>query len=1076
MLFKLAMGSATCDGLQMRRSALLALTLGCASCLRTPCEQDGLCLVTTSVALRPSDSSLASADIDGDGHLDVVTVGGFGVALRRGHGDGSLAVPTVWTLPTEAVDLALGDLDGDGLQELVTTFPSRGSLAWLPGTVGGWDAAPRELEVGADVQALLAADLDGDGADELITSERHRGRLHLWMGAAAGPGASRYIDIGGEAVAMVAGDFVAGAGLELAVAIPSLGVVERRAFSPTVGLAHTGTAWTSAFPASLVVADLDPDGRDDLAGIDSLDRTLWIGLGDGAGGWHREHSWPLAETPNQVFARRGPTGPELGIISGDRNGVTLIDPFTGAARIEAVAAGWLRSVVAGDFVAGGSEELVYLHGSVRIVEELAGYRAQPLWTAPASGLTGVVAVVDLDGDEVPELIAEELSQSALVVFAGAGKEYLEVARHPLSGALDGLRALARDDGGADLVWWQRELVGTPSPLGVLTYTPGAGLAEVATMALDEPILDIIAADHDGDGWPDLAVTVDLGDEYEQQALVFVMREPDGGLTSGPRVLEGAYIDAVVAAQIDGAAGEDLWVIGQGMVRSVLGGAVTPMGMYFGTPGWSNATFMAADLDGDAQADMVICDAYGGASVAAGHPDGTLGYPVELATGSCDRLTACDLDADGDLDLVRERQLAGGLRGAVEVHRADPDGWRSTGAFADAPNLLQTATACHGSAILQWSGTTSGGTLRGVVTGPALREAELPVHFARPAPPADLNGDGLDDLFVNDRDSPTLGLALADGEGGFHSVQQLAMPLAAGHTLLTYTTAELDGRPGKELVVVISTPGIEGFLRQIWSLRAGQLVTLASLATFALAGGDFDGDGVDELLFGPDSGPQPVWPGVDGAKIRTVDLDPALLDELAGLRVADIDGDGMDDLLVTRLPDAGTIEVLRSGGDGTFEAPRPWRLERDGYTNLDNLGIGDVDADGKVDLVVFDYPGRLTIGHGDGEGSMLAVSEESHDLGILLTIGVLGVSVRGAPLVDDLDGDGRAEVALLLREYGQPDMLRVIRPGSASEPTPWPLDGVTSSDAVVRMQLTADTPAWAVIGYQGVVIVTAEGGT
>ncbi|MBA3548775.1 MAG: VCBS repeat-containing protein [Nannocystis sp.] len=244
-------------------------------------------------------------------------------------------------------------------------------------------------------------------------------------------------------------------------------------------------------------------------------------------------------------------------------------------------------------------------------------------------------------------------------------------------------------------------------------------------------------------------------------------------------------------------------------------------------------------------------------------------------------------------------------------------------------------------------------------------------------------------------------------------------------------------------------------------------------------GDFDGDGRDELLFGPDD-PRLVWLGVAGASTRAVDLDPALFFELVELRAADIDGDGMHDLLVTRGFDPPTLQVLRSRGDGSFEAPRPWPLApNNGYRGLDSLGIGDVDVDGdgEVDLVMFANPGTLLIGHGDGEGGMRAASQESHDIGIIFTGGFATRSVRGAPLVDDLDGDGRAEVALLVTEYGQPDRLQVIRPGSAGEATPpWSLDDVTSSQAVVRMQLTADTPAWAVVGHQGVIIVTADGGT
>ncbi len=1076
MLFKLVMEPETCHGLQMRRAALLVWMMGGAGCLRTPCEQDGLCFAATQVALRPIDLSLASADIDGDGHLDLVSVGGTAAALRRGHGDGSLAAPMVWTLPSRAEQLALGDLDGDGVQELVTTFPSRGSLAWVPGAVGGWHASPRELDVGADIRVLLTADLNGDGAEELIASEHDRGRLHLWMGAAAGPSAQRYLDIGGEAVALAAGDFHGDAGLELAVAIPSLGVVERRGFSPAVGLERMGTAWSSVFPASLVVADLDADGRDDLAGIDSLDRTLWIGLGDGDGGWHREYSWPLAETPRQVFARRGPITPELGVISGDGIGVTLIEPFTGAARIEALAASALQAVVTGDFVAGGSEELVYLHGSVAMVEELGGYRGSPLWTAPEGGPTGLVVVADLDGDEVPELIAEDTVQSALVVFAAEGAGYVEVSRYPLSHGLAGLRALARGDGGADLVWWE-PIAGGLTGYGMLTYTPGSGLTKGPVSLENGYIVDIVAVDLNGDGWSDGAIRVESIDD-SGRALVLAIREPNSGLPFGQKLLAGEQIDAVAAAQIDGVGGEDLWVIGDGKLRVVLGGEVSPVALEYGGLMTPNTSFLAADLNGDAQADLVICDRDTGAAVAYGHPDGSIDAFVAIAgLDPCGRLTTCDLDADGDLDLIVER-LIDFKRAVVEVHRADPDGWVATGAFAfaDPPYLWQTATMCQGQEVIRWSGTATGGTLHEVVAGPALRERRLPSQPYQVVRTADLDGDGLDDLYTHDQGAVTVAVAIADGEGGHQNVQSIQMPLAAGQSLLGLRTAELGAGPGTELLAQIAGPGITTPIWAVWSLRETELVALGSLGSLGsdlTTVGDFDGDGGDELLIGLGGSPQLLWVTSDGAIGRRLTLDPALLVGVEALRVADMDGDGMDDLLLIRDAEPDVVEVLRSRGDGSFEARRRWQFElnRDDISldhgvqiSLDGIGIGDLDGDGALDLVAYKYE-TLMIVHSDGDGGKRAASEQ---------VASIEGYVRGPPLIDDLDGDGRVEVALLVLDDGQPDRLQVIRPGGAGEGMSPLLLDEGSSHVMVRMRLTADTPAWALLGYQGAVIVTAGG--
>ena len=76
-------------------------------------------------------TSLSFADVDGDGHLDVVMAYGGNegttVAILLGDGTGNLTQANVdlELLGGDARDVALGDFDGDGLVDIAVAYGTR---------------------------------------------------------------------------------------------------------------------------------------------------------------------------------------------------------------------------------------------------------------------------------------------------------------------------------------------------------------------------------------------------------------------------------------------------------------------------------------------------------------------------------------------------------------------------------------------------------------------------------------------------------------------------------------------------------------------------------------------------------------------------------------------------------------------------------------------------------------------------------------------------------------------------------------------------------------------------------------
>jgi hypothetical protein len=112
--------------------------------------------------------SCAAADIDGDGHVEMVIGGGGALLWYR---------PATFERGVIAegrfvVGLATEDVDGDGCLEIVSGMEDGGSqIAWFKsrgGIVGPWDRHMVDGACTGSPHDVLFADMDGDGRNELV--------------------------------------------------------------------------------------------------------------------------------------------------------------------------------------------------------------------------------------------------------------------------------------------------------------------------------------------------------------------------------------------------------------------------------------------------------------------------------------------------------------------------------------------------------------------------------------------------------------------------------------------------------------------------------------------------------------------------------------------------------------------------------------------------------------------------------------------------------------------------------------------------------------------------------------------
>jgi hypothetical protein len=385
-------------------------------------------LSTTRTGINPS--GVVLADFDGDKILDIATTNrpNFfepgSISILRGKGDGTFGAALSFPASIAPGGLQAADLTGNGRMDIVTfnqpTLPIHSLSIFLNNGDGSFRRVP-DLTLAAVVESIAITDLNGDRIPDLVAAIQgiaisDPGRVTLFLGNGDGtfrPGADYVTTFPGSFVTVqdVTSDKIP----DLVVAssngsvwvFPGIGDGSFRA--PVSFLTGSGTTAVAA-------VDVTGDGILDLvtANVSGQTLSVLIGKGDGLFTTYPNFDSGIESTSLALADLNGDGIPDLVSVSsfGFASVVSVLlgrpdgsysEPvlFTTGCGAQAVAVGDVNGDGVPDIITANSP--TFDSGTVSILLGNGNGTFRSRITIPLRGSASAVAVVDVDGDHIPDL-------------------------------------------------------------------------------------------------------------------------------------------------------------------------------------------------------------------------------------------------------------------------------------------------------------------------------------------------------------------------------------------------------------------------------------------------------------------------------------------------------------------------------------------------------------------------------------------------------------------------------------------------------------------------------------------------
>ncbi|SDJ52465.1 FG-GAP repeat domain-containing protein [Microbulbifer yueqingensis] len=285
-------------------------------------------------------------------------------------------------------------------------------------------------------------------------------------------------------------------------------------------------------------------------------------------------------------------------------------------------------------------------------------------------------------------------------------------------------------------------------------------------------------------------------------------------------------------------------------------------------------------------------------------------------------------------------------------------------------------------------------------------------YAGPVAIADLNNDGINDIVANtDAGSSNeevrakLLVFLLDADGELLATEKYSLSLVgvAGANPVSLTTGDFNGDGLQDVAV-----GFDRRYIEIWHQGTDGKLSSADIIytekSTRIIAGDLNGDGLDDIAgVGYVRDDVGVFFQQDGAIRHEVALQVAPVDARNDIRIGDVTGDGLPDIVVLAGAEApGPVAVIAADGQGGF-LPAAFYGEST-HERGRGLTIADLNSDGRNDVA-------MTYG-GNYPDAYVALFHQGLD-GSLSKAGALpSLDLPGPIITADLNEDLKDDLVLL----------------------------------------------------------------